>query len=359
MKKIFISILIIIMTSNCSTSKNGLDDGIYAKLKTNKGEILLKLTYDKTPITVANFVSLAEGNNTQVSSDYKNKPFYDGIIFHRVISNFMIQTGDPLGTGTGNPGYSFEDEFDKDLKHDGPGILSMANSGPNTNGSQFFITHKETPWLDGKHSVFGKVINGQDVVDEIEQDDKIVSLDIVKVGSNAKKFNAKDIFNDYFLGIKKRKEDLEQSLIKIQELKKEEFIELEDKYSKTDSGLKYYILKKTDGEKITNGITALTNYSVYFEDGKLLDTSVENIAQSNNIFDQRRKDGGGYSPIEARIDPEVSLIPGFKEGLSLLREGEKAILYLPYYLAYGDQGNSVIPPKSSLIFEIEVVKLIK
>ena len=156
------------MTSNCSTSKNGLDDGIYAKLKTNKGEILLKLTYDKTPITVANFVSLAEGNNTQVSSDYKNKPFYDGIIFHRVISDFMIQTGDPLGTGTGNPGYSFEDEFDKDLKHDGPGILSMANSGPNTNGSQFFITTTKTEWLQGKHTIFGEVTEGYDVVKKIE-----------------------------------------------------------------------------------------------------------------------------------------------------------------------------------------------
>jgi peptidyl-prolyl cis-trans isomerase B (cyclophilin B) len=133
-----------------------------ATLKTNKGDIRLELYADKTPKTVENFEKLI------------NQGFYDGLKFHRVIDNFMVQTGCPKGTGTGGPGYTFADEFHKDLKHSGPGILSMANAGPNTNGSQFFITHEATPWLDGKHSVFGKVLgDGQKVVNAIKQGDVI------------------------------------------------------------------------------------------------------------------------------------------------------------------------------------------
>ena len=143
--------------------------------------MIINLNYKETPVTVANFISLSEGKNKEVSPEFDKKKYYDGLVFHRVIDNFMIQGGCPLGTGTGDPGYKFKDEFNENLIHDGPGILSMANSGPNTNGSQFFITHKETPWLNGVHSVFGKVINGIEVIDSIEQNDTIKNLSLIHI----------------------------------------------------------------------------------------------------------------------------------------------------------------------------------
>jgi len=169
-------------------------DGIYAEFNTTKGTIICMLEYKKTPMTVANFVGLAEGSLT-VDGNTKSAPFYDGLKFHRVIKDFMIQGGCPLGNGSGDPGYKFEDEIVSDLKHSGPGILSMANSGPGTNGSQFFITHKATTWLDGKHTVFGHVVDGQLVVDAIQQDDIINSIKIVRVGSEAKSYNAQRAFD--------------------------------------------------------------------------------------------------------------------------------------------------------------------
>ena len=170
-----------------------MEDGIYAKIKTNKGDITLVLHYDKTPGTVANFITLSEG---LVENSHKpaNSPYYDGLKFHRVIPDFMIQTGCPLGTGTGDPGYKFDDEFHNDLIHDKPGILSMANSGKSTNGSQFFITHLPTPWLDGKHSVFGSVIEGQSVVDSISNGDEIQKVEIIRIGDDAEKFDEVKVF---------------------------------------------------------------------------------------------------------------------------------------------------------------------
>ena len=175
MKKYSYLFTLILITS-CVSSHPDLNDGLYAELKTNKGDILVNLNFKKAPVTVANFVYLSEGRNKEVSSEYSKKKYYDGLIFHRVIPNFMIQGGDPLGSGQGGPGYKFKDEFHESLSHDGPGVLSMANAGPKTNGSQFFITHKETPWLNGKHSVFGKVIKGMEVVNLIEQNDTIKNV---------------------------------------------------------------------------------------------------------------------------------------------------------------------------------------
>ncbi|MFM7566799.1 MAG: peptidylprolyl isomerase [Flavobacteriales bacterium] len=178
-----------------------LADGLYVQFNTSKGPIIVQLFYDKVPMTVGNFVGLTEGNlnveNTQI-----NKPFFNGLKFHRVIADFMIQGGDPQGNGSGGPGYKFFDEINPTLKHTGPGILSMANSGPNTNGSQFFITHKATPWLDGKHTVFGQVVSGQEVVNAIKQDDVMESVEILRIGKEAKDFDAQVAFDKVFLGLK-------------------------------------------------------------------------------------------------------------------------------------------------------------
>jgi peptidylprolyl isomerase len=173
-----------------------MQDGLYARFETNKGDILVRLFQSEVPRTVGNFVGLAEGTRTWRAPDGKEKqsPFYDGLVFHRVIADFMIQGGCPLGKGTGGPGYRFADEINPKLKHNKPGMLSMANAGPNTNGSQFFITHVETPWLDGKHAVFGEVVDGKDVVDTIQQGDKIKRLKIERIGVAAKGFDAEAAF---------------------------------------------------------------------------------------------------------------------------------------------------------------------
>ena len=180
-----------------------MSEGLFAKINTSKGDILINLEFEKTPLTVANFVGLAEGDIENTRSD-KGVPYYDGLKFHRVIENFMIQGGCPNGTGAGGPGYQFADEFHPDLKHSGPGILSMANAGPGTNGSQFFITHVETPWLDKKHTVFGKVVEGQDVVDSIAQDDRIETIEIIRKGTAAEAFNAGSVFGEA-IRLKRRK----------------------------------------------------------------------------------------------------------------------------------------------------------
>ena len=326
----FLFFISIIFLLSCNSKHSELDSGLYAEIKSNKGDILIKLEYEKTPITVANFVSLAEGNNDYVSEEYKNKKYYDGIYFHRVISDFMIQTGDPTKTGSGGPGYKFEDEI-TDLTHYKPGILSMANAGVNTNGSQFFITHKATPWLDGKHTVFGEVIKGQNVVDSIEQNDIIEKLSIIKKGKEAKMFNAPKVISNYF--------EEKEKIIEKRRYEEEKLIKnIVEEMTKTSSGLWYKIIKNSIKPKPKNGEMVKVHYT-----GMLLNGEVFDSSYSRNM------------PIEFVLG-SGRVIKGWDEGISLIPIGASAKLVIPSDLAYGERGaGGVIPPNSTLIFEIEVI----
>ena len=307
-----------------------MDNGLYAKINTTKGEILLQLEFEKTPGTVGNFVALAKGE-LENSAKPQGTPYYNGLKFHRVIPDFMIQGGCPLGTGTGNPGYQFEDEFHPDLKHDKPGVISMANSGPNTNGSQFFITHIETSWLDGKHTVFGHVIEGQDVVDSIAQGDEIKDIEIIAVGEAAEKFNAIEAFR-VFEGAREKR---------IEEAKKKAEAALEEVaagFQKTDSGLRYQIIQKGDGKQAEKGKGVSVHYKGMLTDGTVFDSSY-----------QRKQ------PIDFTLGVG-QVIRGWDEGIQLLKVGDKARFVIPSDLAYGSQGaGGVIPPNAILIFDVELM----
>ncbi len=331
MKLLFLSLFTVFIA--CNAQYPDLENGMYAEINTNKGTILCKLEPEKTPVTVANFVSLAEGNNPSVSERYKDKKYYDGLTFHRVISDFMIQGGCPLGTGTGDPGYKFKDEFDPSLVHDKAGVLSMANAGPKTNGSQFFITHKPTPHLDNKHSVFGHVVNGQDVVNTISQNDTIKEVKIIRKGKEAKEFNAPKIFEEHF-DIEKKEE--EEALIKMNK----SIDEVAKGFEKTSTGLRYKITQKNDsGKPAKRGDIVKVHYTGKLLDGTTFDSSLD-----------RNK------PIEFPIGTG-RVIPGWDEGIMLLKEGEKASLVIPPYLGYGERGaGGVIPPNAILLFDVELIK---
>ena len=354
-------------------------EGIFATIATNKGTIVVQLEYKKTPVTVANFISLAEGKNTFVTdAKLKGKPFYDGLKFHRVIPDFMIQGGDPSGNGSGGPGYAFKDEI-TDLKHSKGGILSMANSGPATNGSQFFITHKDTPWLDGKHTVFGHVTQGMDVVNKIAQNDVILKVTISRKGTAAKAFDAPKVFADYYNN--KAEDAKKQAAIDAENQKKQAEIQAEtkriyeEKYSgvikakaaylatekttatTTPSGLVYKITQKGTGVKPADGTTFYFNYAGYFEDGNLFDSSYAEVCKTYGKYDAQREAQNGYQAFPFQAGKKDGMIPGFLEGLSLISFGEKAIIYLPAKLAYGEAGaGGVIPPNATLIFEIEMIE---
>ena len=267
MKKTFYTLIISLsIISSCTSSHPDLNNGLYAEIKTNKGDMLLNLTFKETPVTVANFVSLSEGKNKNVSPEFLNKKFYDGLIFHRVISDFMIQGGDPLGTGSGGPGYSFKDEFSENLRHDSEGVLSMANSGPKTNGSQFFITHTRTPWLDDKHSVFGKLIKGNDVLNSIRQNDTIKEVVIIRKGREARSFNAPKIFANHFeedrIAEQERLNKLEQISI---DRKNNHDIQRKNSLI-TDTGLQYTITEKSNSSvSPKSSQTVMTQYSVFLK----------------------------------------------------------------------------------------------
>jgi len=309
-----------------------MENGLFAKFNTNKGEILIKLHYTQTPGTVGNFVALAEGNQPNNAKN-EGVAYYNGLKFHRVIPNFMIQGGDPDGTGAGGPGYQFNDEIHADLKHDQSGILSMANAGPGTNGSQFFITHEATPWLDGKHTIFGKVMDGQDIVNAISQGDEIIEVSIVRVGEDAENFDALKAFNNFNAEKKQQGEKASQ--------KKAELIsKLTSGFEKTQSGLYYKIIDKGTGKKAGKGKVVKVHYRGKLTDGSVFDSSFER-----------------NQPIEFPVGVG-HVIAGWDEGILLLSEGGKATFVIPSQLAYGERGaGGVIPPNATLIFDVELVNV--
>ncbi len=309
-----------------------MENGIYAKFNTAKGSILVKLTHDLTPGTVGNFVALAEGNLENKVKPQGTK-YYDGLTFHRVIPDFMIQGGCPQGTGTGDAGYKFDDEFHPSLKHDRPGVLAMANAGPGTNGSQFYITHVPTSWLDGKHTVFGHVVEGQEVVDTVAQGDVLETLEIIRVGAEAEQWNAVEAFRT-FEGARAKRIEAERAAAEA------EMEKLAAGFEKTESGLRYQFIQRGSGKKAENGKTVSVHYSGQLADGKVFDSSYA-----------RKK------PIEFPLG-KGHVIEGWDEGIALLQVGDKARFVIPSHLGYGSRGaGGVIPPNATLIFDVELMEV--
>ena len=385
MKKLSFFFIITALIFACTPAKyKNLSEGLYAEIQTNKGDILLELYAKDVPMTVANFVSLAEGTNSRVAAKYKGENYFDGLTFHRVVDNFVIQGGDPLANGTGNPGYFFGDEFPKDetsrlmYRHDDAGVLSMANSGPDKNGSQFFITHNAIPHLDGKHSVFGKtVINADElnqlktkikdslaltkaidsvrmiVVNSIEAKDTINTINIIRIGSEAKSFDADEIFNQEIIKFNKSTEERKKEEKKAEEVRYSKYLEDKAKFlkemdeakaTKTDSGLRFLMLKANPrGKKVPDNKPIKSHFTLYTADGK----KIQSTKDSSQPF------------VFQLNDAQRPMITGFKEGAAMMREGEKARLFIPYYIGFGEAAYGPFPAKSDLVFEIEILEISK
>lgn len=324
--------LLLDITAFTEPSEASLGDGLFARINTDRGDIVVQLEFKKTPLTVCNFTGLAEGKLNATGG----KPFYDGLTFHRVIRDFMIQGGDPLGNGTGGPGYQFPDEFVEDLKHDRPGVLSMANAGAGTNGSQFFITHQAAPWLDGKHTVFGHVVEGQEVVNAIKQGDRINSITIIRKGSEARAFRNDQAAFDSLL------KNAEMAAAVVAKAKREADLALiATRYpgaQTTGNGLRFLVLKEGTGAKPMAGNIVSVNYRGMFLNGEAFDASDFH---------------GGPFQFQAGVG---QVIPGWDQTVLDMRVGEKRLVILPPELAYGERGaGGIIPPNAFLVFEMELI----
>ena len=369
MKKIkFLPLFLLALIIGCkSFNYKELGDGVFADIKTNKGSIIVELTYEATPVTVANFVCLAEGTNPFVVDSLKGKKYYEGVIFHRVIKDFMIQGGDPTGTGKGGPGYRFEDEIVDTLVHDGPGILSMANAGKNTNGSQFFITHAPTPHLNGKHAVFGKVVAGIEVVDTIAttktgdrnrpvEDVVMQKVKIVRNGDLAKAFDPVQVMTLYFDEVAKKEEAFQKAVTDLEK----EFESQKNSIEALPSGLKILKLKEGEGEKPKIGQKVLVNYAGYLTDASLFDSNLEDLEIFYKKHNPQKAARGLYNPTPMQYSPDSPLVPGFKEGLLQMKVGDKVRLFIPSHLGYGAAGfPPVIPPNADLVFDLEIIDILK
>ncbi len=379
---ILVSFLLIV---GCQSPKyKDLQEGLYAEIQTNKGDILLELYPEVAPMTVANFVSLSEGTNNRVADSLAGKKFYDGIRFHRVVNNFVIQGGDPTETGRGTAGYRFGDEFTKDengvlmYKHDDAGVLSMANGGPDSNGSQFFITHNPIPHLDGKHTVFGKTIVNSlqlealkaktkdslslekaidslrmEVVYNIEQFDTINTIEIIRIGSKAKSFDAAEVFDAELMKFAAVKKDREKEELDAETARYSKYLEDkvaflakmdEAKAKKTSSGLRILMLKKNpSGEKVVTNKPIKAHFTLYTADG----VKIQSTEESGQPF------------VFQLDDAERPMITGFKEGVADMRVGEKVRLFIPYYIGFGEAKYGPFPAKSDLVFEVEILEISK
>ena len=329
--------LLIFCVAGTALAQNdaALGNGLFARINTDKGDIIVRLEFQKTPLTVCNFVALAEGRMS-VSG---GRRYYDGLTFHRVIADFMIQGGDPQGTGSGGPGYRFPDEIDPSLRHDGPGVLSMANAGPGTNGSQFFITHVATPWLDGKHTIFGRVVEGQNVVNAIRQGDRMRSITIIRNGPLATQFRADQAAFDTLL-----RESQQGAAGRTRAQREADIAQINAKYPgarTTTSGIRYIIQRPGSGVKPASGRTVRVNYK-----GSLL---------SGQVFDSSDAQG---RPLEFQVGTG-RVIRGWDEMIMDMQIGERRIAIIPPELAYGERGagNGAIPPNSFLVFEMELISV--
>jgi peptidyl-prolyl cis-trans isomerase A (cyclophilin A) len=375
----FLSLIILTVFYSCNEKYPDIPDGIYAEFVTNKGTMVAKLFHEKTPVTVANFVALAEGNHPLVKEEFKKKKYYNGITFHRVMDNFMIQGGDPTASGLGDAGYKFEDEFHPDLKHNKPGILSMANSGPNTNGSQFFITEKETPWLDNRHSIFGELVLGQDIQDSISnvkvglkdkpvEDVVITELNIIRKGKEAKNFDAPKVFEEELPKIKERQQKLAEEQKKKAEEKanaaKKAFLEsnkdLKGRRKEFDTGLAMVYTYESGGAKPKSTDRVNIECAGYLENGNLFWTTNKELATEKGKYDENQDKAGFYKPLDMPYNETATLIAGFKEAMLNMNVGDKARVFIPYYLGYGERGRApVIPPSANLIFDIELLGIVE
>jgi peptidylprolyl isomerase len=376
MKKVhqlLLLLTVILTATSCQDKYPDLKDGIYAEIETTKGTIVAELLYEKVPMTVGNFVALAEGKHPKVADSLKGKPFYDGLIFHRVIADFMIQGGDKMGTGAGDVGYVFPQEVSVDLKHDAPGVLSMANSGPGTNGSQFFIMHKENLGLDMKYNVFGKVVQNQQVVDSIAttpvegqkpvEDMVMKKITIIRKGNAAKKWDAVKAFTDGIATYDKKIADdaaLAESMLpgvpNAVAAKAAELAILKGQAVSLESGLMLYTLIKGSGELPAQGDIVDLLYAGFFEDGRLFDSNEKNVAFKFGSFNPNREAASAYGPMPLQISAQMQMIPGFKEAVLNMAYGQKVVAFIPAALAYGEVGGGdVIPPNTNLVFELTMI----
>ena len=396
-------VLLVLSSTSCQDRYPDLEDGLYAEIVTTKDTMVAKLFFEEAPVTVANFVALAEGTHPLVKEEFKGKRYYDSLTFHRVMNNFMIQGGDPTATGSGDPGYKFEDELLPELKHNKPGILSMANPGVNANGSQFFITEKATPWLDGYdengnlkdcanprvycHAIFGELVKGLNVLDTISnvkvqpgsnkplEDVVILKMNIIRKGAVAKKFDAPKVFTEELPKIKERaakakaeaeeKAEIAREEAKAKaEIAKSEFLkkneQLKGRKIESPTGMAMIFTHESKGVTPTAAQSVNIDCAGYLENGELFWTTWKDVAEKNGKYDEGQDKAGRYAPFKMPYNETATLVAGFREAMLNMKVGDKARVFIPYYLGYGENGRPpVIPGNSNLIFDIQITSIVK
>tara|TARA_R110002049_G_scaffold62768_1_gene167399 strand:+ start:840 stop:2060 length:1221 start_codon:yes stop_codon:yes gene_type:complete len=394
-------VLLVLANISCQERYPDLDDGLYAEIVTSKDTMVAKLFFEEAPVTVANFVALAEGSHPLVKEEFRGKRYYDSLTFHRVMNNFMIQGGDPTATGSGDPGYKFEDELIESLKHDKPGMLSMANPGVNANGSQFFITEKATPWLDGYdaegnlkdcanprvycHAIFGELVKGLTVLDTISnvkveprsnkplEDVVILKMNIIRKGAAAKKFDAPKVFTEELPKIKERAakakveaeakaEEAQKEAKAKSDIAKAEFLKknetLKGRKIESPTGMAMIFTHESNGVKPKSTDRVKIDCAGYLENGDLFWTTWKEVAEKNGKYDERQDKQGGYAPFTMPYNETATLVAGFREAMLNMKVGDKARVFIPHYLGYGVSGRApLIPSNTNLIFDIQVTSI--